>query len=98
VTAAGAADPWAAGTGWTEGSRIANVVSVERDTVPTYDQACARPVTVLFRYDAGGDMHGDAKCVRYTASSGARIFSSGSMELAWGLGFLAGAVRRSSTG
>jgi hypothetical protein len=85
VTAAGAADQWAAGTGWTEGSRIANVVSVERDTVPTFDQACARPVTVLFHYDAGGDTRGNAKCVRYTAASGARVFSSGSMELAWGL-------------
>ena len=82
VTAAGAADPWAAGTGLVEGARIAHVVSVERDTVP--EVGCGSP-TVLFRYDAGGDTRGNAAAVRYTAASGARVFSAGTMELGWAL-------------
>ena len=82
VTAAGAADPWAAGTGFAEGSRIVGVVSVERDTVPSI--GCGNP-TVLFRYDAGGDELGDAAAVRYMADSGARVFSTGTMELGWAL-------------
>ncbi len=83
VTTAGASDPWMEGTGFVEGARIENVVSVERDTVPS--SGCGRPVTVLFRYDAGSDTLGDAAAVRYTADSGARIFSTGTMELGWAL-------------
>ncbi len=82
VTAEGARDPWSAGTGFVEGSRIANVVSVERDTVPAV--GCGNP-TILFRYDAGGDTLGNAAAVRYTAQSGARVFSAGTMELGWAL-------------
>ena len=82
VTAGGASDPWAAGTGFVEGSRITNVVSVERDDVPAI--GCGSP-TVLFRYDAGGDTFGDAAAVRYTAGSGARVFGAGTMELGWAL-------------
>jgi hypothetical protein len=88
VTAAGAADPWAAGTGLVEGASIAHVVSVERDTVP--EVGCGSP-TVLFRYDAGGDTHGNAAAVRYTAASGARVFSAGTMELGWALDSYPGA-------
>ena len=82
VTADGASDPWAAGTGFVEGSRIVKAVSVERDTVPSI--GCGRSI-VLFRYDAGGDTLGDAAAVRYTADSGARVFSAGTMELGWTL-------------
>jgi hypothetical protein len=88
VTAAGAADPWAAGTGLVEGASIAHVVSVERDTVP--EVGCGSP-TVLFRYDAGGDTRGNAAAVRYTAASGARVFSAGTMELGWALDSYPGA-------
>jgi hypothetical protein len=89
VTAAGARDPWAVGSGLVEGSRIENVVSVERDTVPSI--GCGYP-TVLFRYDAGGETLGDAAAVRYTAESGARVFSAGTMELGWALDSYPGAV------
>jgi N,N-dimethylformamidase beta subunit-like protein len=72
------ADPWLAGTGLTTGSALPGVVGPEWDT-----QSCSIPGAVrLFHYD-GGPANADA--VRYTAASGARVFSSGSMQFAWGL-------------
>ena len=80
VTPAGAADPWLAGTGLTAGSTIAGVVGREHD-----GQTCDIPNRVdLFHYDGlGVDLNGDA--VRFTAPSGARVFSSGAQMFSWAL-------------
>jgi hypothetical protein len=45
------------------------------------------PLTVLFRYQGLGG-YGEptrAEAVRYTAPSGARVFSSSSLQFVWGL-------------
>ena len=85
VTAAGAADPWLAGTGLYAGDTIAGVVGREHDKINPYPAACFKPGLVdLFHYDGGGvDQDGDA--VRYTAPSGARVFASGAQEFTWAL-------------
>ena len=45
------------------------------------------PLTVLFHYDGVGrtGQPTSADVVRYTAPSGARVFSSGSLYFVWGL-------------
>jgi hypothetical protein len=85
VTAAGAADPWLAGTGFNAGETIAGVVGREHDVINPYPQSCFHPRLVdLFHYDgAGVDQNGDA--VRFTAPSGARVFASGAQQFAWAL-------------
>ena len=71
-------DPWLAGTGLATGSVLPGLVGPEWDT-----QSCSVPGAVrLFHYE-GGPANADS--VRYTAPSGARVFSSGSMQFAWGL-------------
>jgi hypothetical protein len=86
VTAAGAADPWSSGTGFTQGSTITGLVGFEYDS---FFPDCDPPgtATMLFTYQ-GPETSAtfDAAAVRYTAqASGARVFSSGSMQFAWGL-------------
>ena len=71
-------DPWLRGTGLGDGSVLPGIVGPEWDT-----QSCSVPGVVrLFHYE-GAPANADA--VRYTAASGARVFSSGSMQFAWGL-------------
>ncbi len=84
VTAAGAADPWLSGTGLGAGTVLPDLVGREWDSVPSYvPEACRKPgLTVLFHHDGAS---GPADAVRYTASSGARIFSSGSLQFSWAL-------------
>jgi N,N-dimethylformamidase beta subunit-like protein len=84
VTAAGASDPWLAGTGLHAGDTIAGVVGREHDTVSDYP-GCQHPGEVtLFHYDGSEDgVPGDA--TRYTAPSGARVFASGAQEFSWAL-------------
>ena len=73
-----AGDPWFAGTGLATGSVLPGLVGPEWDTA-----SCSRPgETRLFHYE-GGPANADA--VRYTAPSGARVFSAGSLQFAWGL-------------
>ena len=80
VTAAGAADAWAQGTGLTEGAALHDLVSYEWDAV---QPGCATPpLTVLFHY--GGPTQ-DADAVRYTAPSGATVFTAGTLPFAWAL-------------
>jgi hypothetical protein len=85
VTAAGAADPWLAGTGFHTGDTVAGVVGREHDVINPYPESCFHPrLTVLFHYDgAGVDQNADA--VRFTAPSGARVFASGAQQFTWGL-------------
>lgn len=83
VTAAGASDPWLAGTGLAAGSTIAGVVGREHDSLAPYP-GCAHPgQVVLFHYEGPGDLQADA--VKYTAPSGARVFASGAQEFSWAL-------------
>jgi hypothetical protein len=82
-----ATDPWLAGTGLTASSTIANVVSREHDQIPAGSPAgtsCGLKVTVLFHHEGDIDLE-RAEAVRYTAPSGARVFSAGSYELGWAL-------------
>lgn len=85
VTAAGAADPWLAGTGLKAGDTIAGVVGREHDELHPWPAECAHPgIKVLFHYDGGGvDQNGDA--VKFVAPSGARVFASGAQEFTWAL-------------
>ena len=81
-------DPWLAGTGFARGSIVRGIVSVESDTIPgtqTAQSSCSHALTVFFHRDRGGDKDGNADAVRYLAPSGARVFSSGSHQFAWGL-------------
>jgi hypothetical protein len=86
-------DPWMRGTGYTAGSIVHGIVSVESDTIPgnqTAANSCGHSLTVFFHHETGSDKSGNADAVRYTASSGARVFASGSHTFAWGLDDFAG--------
>ena len=80
VNAAALGDPWFSGTGLAAGSTLASAVGYEWDALVP---GCAVPTpTVLFHYE-GAPSNADA--VRYTAPSGARVFSSGSLNFVKGL-------------
>ena len=73
-------DPWFAGTGFTASSTLPGLVGYEWDAVTP---GCSTPpLTSFFRY-RGDPANADA--VRYTAPSGARVFSSGSLRFSLGL-------------
>jgi hypothetical protein len=78
-------DPWFKGTGFKPSSKLPDSVGYEWDSI---QPGCAvRKLTVFFKY-RGRDMYGapsTAQAVRYVASSGARVFSSGSLQWIWGL-------------
>jgi hypothetical protein len=78
-------DAWFQGTGFTATGELPDSVGYIWDTVRP---ECAVPaLTVLFRYE-GVDSSGrltSAEVVRYTAPSGARVFSWGSLYFVWGL-------------
>jgi hypothetical protein len=85
VNSTALADAWFRATGFTEGSELPDSVGFAWDTVVP---GCAvPPLTVLFRYQGpGADGRAtSAEVVRYTARSGARVFSSGSLYFVWGL-------------
>jgi N,N-dimethylformamidase beta subunit-like protein len=73
-------DPWFAGTGFTPMSTLPGLVGGEWDAL---QPGCNVPTpTVLFHYE-GQPSNADA--VRYQASSGAFVFSAGSLQFSWGL-------------
>jgi N,N-dimethylformamidase beta subunit-like, C-terminal len=78
-------DVWFRGTGFTMGSELPDSVGPAWDTI---QPGCAvPPLTVFFSYQ-GSDSTGkptSAEVVRYVAPSGARVFSWGSLYVAWGL-------------
>jgi hypothetical protein len=86
TTAAGAADPWNTGTGLSSGSTVKGLVGFEYDS---FFPDCQVPGTpqILFAYQGPEtSAQFDAAAVRYTANgSGARVFSSGTEQWAWGL-------------
>jgi hypothetical protein len=80
--------PWMAGTGFAPGSVVRGIVSVESDSIPGSQNAassCGHTLTVLFHRQRGGDKDGNADATVYTASSGARVFASGSHQFSWAL-------------
>jgi hypothetical protein len=73
-------DPWFSGTGFVAGDTVGGVVGYEWDT---YDPGCAPAgTTVLFHANTTPSA---ADAVTYTAPSGARVFSAGSVAFSWGL-------------
>ena len=86
TTAAGAADPWAAGAGLSNGSTVSGLVGFEYDS---FFPNCDVPGTpqILFAYQGPENPDEfDSAAVKYTADgSGARVFSAGSEQWAWGL-------------
>ncbi len=82
-------DPWFHGTGFTAGAVLRSLVGYEWDGV---QPGCnVPPTTVFFHHE---ELYGalpaegsrwNADVVRYTAPSGARVFSAGSLQFAWGL-------------
>ena len=88
VTAEGARDPWLRRAGLAEGAVLRGIVSREVDAIPgnqSAESSCGNRLTVLFHRELGTPESGDADAVRFTASSGAKIFASGSHQFVWGL-------------
>jgi PKD domain len=77
-------DPWFVGSGLTPGSVLQGLVGYETDAI---DPTChVPPVTPLLSYSSSpGDPGNQADAVRYTACSGAEVFSAGSLQFSWGL-------------
>ena len=88
VTAAGAANPWLAGSGLTQGATVGGVVGYEWDQV-TPGCATPGPLTVLLHRDVvpapspyPADPSADA--VTYAdPASGARVLSAGTLQFSW---------------
>ncbi|MCL2769955.1 MAG: PKD domain-containing protein, partial [Solirubrobacterales bacterium] len=82
-----AADPWFAGTGLSTGGPLAGLVGPETDELAP--RCHVPPVTPLLHYSgpppAAGQPPVVADSVRYTACSGAEVFSAGSLQFSWGL-------------
>jgi hypothetical protein len=80
VAAGALSDPWFAGTGFTGSSTLPGIVGYEWDAVVP---GCVTPApTPLFHF-AGPPATADA--VRFTAPSGATVFSAGTLSFALGL-------------
>jgi hypothetical protein len=78
-------DAWFRGTGFTATSELPDSVGYVWDSVQS---GCAvPPLTVLFHWEGVGPSGNptSADVVRYTAPSGARVFSSGSLYFVYGL-------------
>jgi hypothetical protein len=88
VTAAGAADPWFAGTGIAAGTVLPESVGYEWDTAD-WPTDCPSDRTVLLHRDPEARDAPDrapttgADATRYTAASGARVFATGSLQFSW---------------
>jgi hypothetical protein len=80
VTPAAMANPWFRGTGFTAGATISDSVGYEWDT---FKASCAPASARVLLHWAGSPENADA--VTYTAPSGARVFSDGTMQLTWAL-------------
>jgi hypothetical protein len=78
-------DAWFRGTGFTATSQLPDSVGYIWDTI---EPGCAvPPLTVLFQHQGldGAGKPTSAAVVRYTAPSGARVLSTGSLYFNWGL-------------
>lgn len=79
VTAAGAADPWMAGTGLSPGDTLVGLVGHE---FSGRDRDCPPPEPAVALLDYG---NGQAEALRFHAPSGGLVFTGGSLQFAWGL-------------
>ena len=75
-----AGNPWADGLDIEPDRPLERLVGYEWDTL---DQDHAPPGCVRILHCAEADVPAD--CIRWTAASGARVFSAGSLQFAWGL-------------
>jgi N,N-dimethylformamidase beta subunit-like, C-terminal len=85
VTNAAPSDLWFAGTGLNPGDKVLDVVGNEWDSLPDppVPATCVKPqLKVLFHFEG---QPADADGVRYTATSGARVFAGGAQQLSWAL-------------
>lgn len=93
VTQTATAEPWLAGTGLAAGDVVRGVVGYEWDALMP---GCTPGAVVLFHRTgvptpSGGNifkrtwLSSNADAVTYTAPSGARVFSAGSIDFSWGL-------------
>lgn len=73
--------PWFSGTGFGVGDKLLDAVGYEWDNIAPGCPA-GRTITRLFHYEAPVSYE-NADAVTFTAASGARIFSSGSMQFNW---------------
>jgi len=79
VNSSALSDPWLSGTGFTASTVLPGLVGYEWDLITP---GCTTPpLTGLFH--TPGTPSFDS--VRYTAPSGARVFSAGSLRFSWGL-------------
>jgi hypothetical protein len=73
-------DPWFKGTGFFMNDVVAGAVGYEYDSIFDNCTPPGGPVTVLFQRNVPNHLNADA--VRYTAPSGAVVFSAGSIRFA----------------
>jgi hypothetical protein len=78
------ANPWFSGTGFTSSTVLTGLVGYEWDSA---GQPCTQPVQKLFTWTGTNAMgHAStADAVTFTAASGARVFSGGTLQYPWGL-------------
>jgi hypothetical protein len=75
--------PWFTGTNLTANSTVPGAVGYEADSIAPGCAPVTAPgskLTALFHYDGVPDGNGNADAVTYTAPSGARILSTGSLN------------------
>jgi hypothetical protein len=83
--------PWMDGTGFKAGDTLKSLVGYEWDnTYPEMDGIPDAELTTFLHYEHGTQdidisRPNDADSVGYTADSGGRVFSAGSLNLSWGL-------------
>jgi N,N-dimethylformamidase beta subunit-like protein len=85
VTNAAQNDSWFSGTGLNPGDKVLDIVGNEWDSRPDppVPSSCQKPnLKVLFHFEGEP---ADADAVRYTATSGARVFAGGAQQLSWAL-------------
>ena len=76
-------DSWFGGTGLAPGTVLPGLVGYETDAITP---GChVPPVTPLLSYSGAAASPYQSDAVRYTACSGAEVFSSGSLQFSWGL-------------
>jgi hypothetical protein len=83
VTNAAQNDAWFTGTGLHPGDVVQDIVGDEWDSRPDppIPTTCQKPnLKVLFHFEGEP---ADADAVRYTATSGARVFAGGAQRLSW---------------
>jgi hypothetical protein len=72
--------PWFTGTNLMANSSVTGAVGYEADSIAPGCTPPGAKLTALFHYDGVADGNGNADAVTYTAPSGARILSTGSLN------------------